>query len=95
MDNIVTPVNAKKFGDLLRQAGYDTDKTRFIESRFTDGFPLHFKGNTAIRREADNLCFYVGSKTELWNKLMKEVQLKRVAGPFEKVPFDESYRAGT
>ena len=30
----------------------------------------------------------VGRKTELWNKLIREVQQKRVAGPFSKVPFN-------
>ena len=30
----------------------------------------------------------VGNKVELWNKLMKEVKLKRVAGPFDHIPFD-------
>ena len=29
----------------------------------------------------------MGTKTVLWNKLIKEVRLKRVAGPFDKVPF--------
>ena len=24
----------------------------------------------------------------LWNKVMKEVEAKRFAGPFEKIPFD-------
>ena len=28
-----------------------------------------------------------GTPTELWNKLMKEVQLKRVADPYKRVPF--------
>ena len=30
----------------------------------------------------------VGSKTVLWNKLIKEVRLGRVAGPFANIPFD-------
>ena len=32
----------------------------------------------------------VGDKIELWNKVMKEVQLGRYAGPYEEPPF-ESY----
>ena len=30
----------------------------------------------------------VGTKTELWNKVMKEVKEKRYAGPFDKIPFE-------
>ena len=35
-----------------------------------------------------NLTLHVGSELELWNKVMKEVKLKRFAGPYEKIPFD-------
>ena len=34
-----------------------------------------------------NLPLSIGSETELWNKVMKEVQNKRYAGPFEHIPF--------
>ena len=34
-----------------------------------------------------NLKIRIGSKLELWNKVMKEVAAKRYAGPFEEVPF--------
>ena len=30
----------------------------------------------------------VGSQTELWNKVMKEVELGRYAGPYESPPFE-------
>ena len=29
----------------------------------------------------------VGNETEMWNKIMKDVSAKRVAGPFDKIPF--------
>ena len=29
----------------------------------------------------------VGDELTLWNKVMKEVKLKRYAGPFEQIPF--------
>ena len=37
---------------------------------------------------ARNLKLNVGSKTELWNKVMKEVKEKRYAGPYHKIPFE-------
>ena len=40
-----------------------------------------------MRKTAPNLKLRVGSKLELWNKVMKEVKAKRYAGPFKKVPF--------
>ena len=30
----------------------------------------------------------MGNRVDMWNKLMKEVKLKRVAGPVDTVPFD-------
>ena len=38
---------------------------------------------------SNNIPFTVGDKFQLWDKLMKEVQLGRVAGPFqwESLPF--------
>ena len=34
-----------------------------------------------------NLRLTVGNEKILWNKVMKEVQKKRYAGPFDKIPF--------
>ena len=33
----------------------------------------------------------VGSETELWNKVMKEVKALRLAGPFNDIPFADYY----
>ena len=40
---------------------------------------------------APNLKITVGSETELWNKVMKEVKEKHYAGPFEEIPFEDGY----
>ena len=40
-----------------------------------------------VRRYANNLKLTVGTHVELWNKVMKEVQLGRYAGPFEVPPY--------
>ena len=39
------------------------------------------------KRKAPTLQLRIGSKTELWNKIMTEVKDKRYAGPFKKPPF--------
>ena len=87
LDNIFTPVNAKVFGNLLRNSGYLKEKVHFIESGFSSGFLLHYQG-PEVTHTAPNLKLRIGSKLELWNKVMKEVGEKRFAGPYEKVPFD-------
>ena len=88
LQSIVTPVKADIFRDLLNQAGYDSQKTRYLYEGFSEGFSLRYEGNLKnIRRLAPNLKLRVGSPCELWNKVMKEVELGRFAGPFEELPF--------
>ena len=31
---------------------------------------------------------WIGTKVDLWNKIMKEVCVGRVAGPYETIPFE-------
>ena len=89
LENIITPVKADILGHLLTEAGYDTNKTKFLVNGFTKGFSLHYKGKlNNCKRTAPNLKLRVGNKLELWNKVMTEVQANRFAGPFETPPFD-------
>ena len=69
-------------------AGYDQDKIQFLYKGFKEGFDIGYRGNTDVQQTARNLKITIGSELELWNKVMKEVQAKRYAGPFEKIPFD-------
>ena len=86
------PVATKKLVKLLRESHYNEEEIDFLEDGFLNGFDIGYKGPPDRQSSADNLPFQegVGNKTELWNKLMKEVKAKRVAGPFEKIPL-ESY----
>ena len=89
LHNIITPVNPKNLKRLLERSGYDESKTNFLIDGFTKGFSLQYQGNLfTARRMAPNLKLRVGNKTELWNKVMKEVQLGRFAGPFKEPPFE-------
>ena len=72
---------------MLKQAGYNKKKTEYLVKGFTEGFSLEYHGQQRIQRKANNLPLRVGSKYELWNKVMTEVKANRYAGPFEKVPF--------
>ena len=91
LEHIITPVKHKVLGKMLKQAGYNKKKTRYLVNGFKNGFSLHYEGlRKNLQMTSRNLPITVGSEIELWNKVMKEVKLKRYTGPFEKPPF-ESY----
>ena len=72
---------------LLKQYGYDHTEIDFINQGFSQGFDIGYQGPKVRTSTANNLPFTVGNEIELWNKLMKEVKLNRVAGPFDSPPF--------
>ena len=90
LTDIVTPVKAEKLRSLLLETGYDQGKIEFLYKGFKEGFCLHYAGPLESgQRTAPNLKLRIGSPVELWNKVMKEVQLGRYAGPFEEPPFKD------
>ena len=90
LDNVVTPVDVKAFENLLSEVGYDKIKSEFLIQGFKNGFSLGYEDDPGVKLTAPNLKLRVGSETQLWNKVMKEVRLKPYAGPFSKIPY-ESY----
>ena len=88
LESIVTPVNTTELRRLLTLTEYDPIKTEKLVKNFEEGFPLGYEGPTDVKLTSKNLKFRgVGDKTVLWKKVMKEVKLKRFAGPFKKIPF--------
>ena len=85
--SIVTPVNIPELQRLLQTTGYDEGKSRFLIEGFSQGFDLGYRGPEQIQIRSPNLKFTIGSRTELWNKVMKEVECKRYAGPYRDIPF--------
>ena len=86
--SVVTPVKADRLNELLIETDYPEAERNFIVKGFKDGFDIGYRGRTDdIQRTAPNLKITVGSETILWNKIMKEVKLKRFAGPFLRSPF--------
>ena len=88
LTSLVTPVDADVFEKLLIETHYDRKETEFVISGFWEGFDIQYRGPTNRQSRSRNIPFSVGNKVELWNKLMKEVKLKRVAGSFSQVPYD-------
>ena len=78
----------ERFKELLMECNYDKTKTDYLVKGFKYGFELQFLGDREVTKTAPNLKLRVGSKVELWNKVMKEVQLGRYAGPFDEPPFE-------
>ena len=88
LTNVQTPVKVDRLQSMLRQAEYDTQDADFLVQGFREGFDLGYEGPIFHRDTSRNLPLTVGNKLELWNKVMKEVKLKRYAGLFGEIPFD-------
>ena len=88
--DIITPVKVEILEQLLIESRYDEDETRFLVNGFTHGFDIGYEGPLNRSDTSQNIPFKegVGSKHELWEKVMSEVAENRYAGPFEEVPFD-------
>ena len=89
-DEITTPINVPELKKLLTLSGYDKEKSRKLIEGFTNGFSIGYQGPMNRADMSDNLPLKnIGTKTDLWNKVMKEVEVKRYAGPFRRneLPF--------
>ena len=88
LQNVITPIDWEKLEHLLTESNYDRKKTEFLVQGFKHGFSIGYQGDKNVRQCAPNLVLCVGTQTDLWNKVMKEVKLKCYAGPFETIPYD-------
>ena len=88
MDNLLTPVKADKLQNMLEEANYDPIEIEFLTKGFKEGFSLGYEGNPDVKLKSPNLKIRIGDEIDLWNKVMKEVKLKRYAGPFAEIPFE-------
>ena len=89
LSTVITPVDYEKLDKLLQTSGYNEEKRKYLVEGFKSGFSLQCEGRLKnCKRFAPNLKLRVGSKIELWNKVTKEVELGRYAGPFDEPPFE-------
>ena len=84
--DIVTPIKAERLSSLLTQAGYPREHTQELVQGFRNGFDIGYREPMNRKHKSANLPIRVGSITELWNKVMKEVKAQHYAGPFERPP---------
>ena len=87
LTDIVTPINTKVLAALFADSKYDEKETKFIMDGFCNGFSIGYNGPMSRQDRSANIPFTVGDKLNMWEKLMKEVKLGRVAGPFDHIPF--------
>ena len=88
LNDVCTPINVNNLDQLLRETGYNREKSEFLVDGFKSGFDLGYRGPENVKLRSPNLKFTIGSKEILWNKVMKEVKLGRYVGPFKEIPFE-------
>ena len=76
LSSIVTPIKVKELTQLLNDSGYDRSKSHFLIKGFSEGFDLGYEGPKKRQDLSRNLPFHVGNETDLWNKIMKEIDQK-------------------
>ena len=86
-DNIVTPIKVERLRYWLDRTNYDGEKTDYLIQRFTRGFDIGYRGPTVRKSSSQNIPLTVGTKLDIWTKVIQEVRLGRYAGPFKEIPF--------
>ena len=88
LKSVVKPVDVDRLEFLLKNAGYNPENMHTLVDGFKFGFDIRYRGNPEVQMRAPNLKFReVGNKVMLWNKVMKEVQAKCYAEPFDSIPY--------
>ena len=77
--------------ELLNEASYDDAKRERLVASFRNGFSLGYSKLEKVKLTAKHLPLQVGDEVDLWNKVMKEVKLKRYAGPYASIPFQDDF----
>ena len=85
---ILTPINVTTLKQLLHETGYDDRLMTEIITGFSQGFDIGYRGPMERQNQSQNLPFHIGDELILWNKIMKEVELGRYAGPYLEPPFE-------
>ena len=65
LDNIMTPLNMKRFTELLVQSNYNREEAEFLRSSFTEGFDISYKGPENRCSTSNNIPFTPGDKYEM------------------------------
>ena len=71
---------------LLKQTGYDQQKSKFLVDGFTNGFDLMYQGPYDRQDRSKNILLrpHIGNATDLWEKMIKEVDSSDLQGHWKK-----------
>ena len=78
LENITTPVKVKVLHQLLKESDYPEDEMNFLVEGFIHGFDIGYEGPALRQDVSRNLPLRVGSKLDIWQKVMKEVKAKHL-----------------
>ena len=83
-------MNADLLEQLLKDTNFEEEKISKLVQGFKHGFGIGYQGSLQCRHTSENIPFTVGNTTEMWNKIMKEVNLGRSVGPFaeQEIPYE-------
>ena len=87
---IVSPIVVHKLLCFLYLSGCNSGKTKALIRGFTDGFDIGYRGPKIRKNTSNNVPLTVGTDQDLWEKVMKEVKLKKYSGPFTGIPSEDS-----
>ena len=95
LENIITPVNWEVLRDMLHEVVCDSGEIKFLVDGFSKGFEIGYEGPQERQQYAKNLPIKCGSAIQHRNKMVKDVNLRRFAGPYEEIPFDNFVQSPT
>ena len=82
--SLPTPIKVNELDQILD--GYNTEKRRFLVDGFSQGFTLGYSGPREYSF-ANNSESTIKNSDLVDRKLQKEIELGRIAGPFQHAPF--------
>ena len=88
LHDIVTPIKVDIYKQYLFATNFDRSKAQYLVNGFTEGFDTEYRGPLCRKDYSNNIPITVSSEQEMWDKLMKEVELGRHIGPFMHIPFE-------
>ena len=92
LPHTITPIRANKLGKMLNDSGYDKNKTQFLADGFRQGFRIDCNISPAYRLSG-NLQSEKQHPEIVSQKLKKETEANRIAGPFSCPPFPNFVRS--
>ena len=97
VNGIVTPIKLNSYRGLLEKSKFNKEKSAYLLEGFKNGFAIGYRGPPECRDSSRNIPIrdVVSSETIMWEKLMKEVELGRHAGPFNYIPYSEYIQSPT